>query len=156
MAVTNEEVRAILDLDEPDYDASAARLGPEALPILRRFVEGGNANRAAKAAYLAGRIGDPEAAAILEFAATSPEPGVRAAAASGAKHLGSAGEPVLLALVDDDNPAVRKTALNAIPARPAKELLAKVSILREVEPEPMVQAIAAKIVDEASRGGPPG
>ena len=84
MPVTNEQVRAILDLDEPDYEA-ASQLGPEALPILQRFVESGDPNRAAKAAYLAGRIGDPSAAPILEFAATSPEAGVRAAAASGAR-----------------------------------------------------------------------
>ncbi len=156
MAVTNEQVRAILDLDEPDYDAAAAKLGSEALPILQRFVEGGDANRTAKAAYLAGRIGDPAAAEILEFAATSAEPGVRAAAASGARHLGAAAEPVLLALVDDDNPAVRKTALNAVPARPGEELLAKLTVLRDAEPEPMVRALAARILDKVTGERPSG
>lgn len=156
MPVTNEQVRAILDLDEPDYDAAAAQLGPEALPMLQRFVEGANPNRAAKAAYLAGRIGDPSAAPILEFAATSPEPSVRAAAASGAQFIGEAAESVLLALLDDDNPAVRKTALNAVPPQPGEELLSKISVLRDAEPEPMVRDLAARIVDEASGAAPPG
>jgi HEAT repeat protein len=155
MAVTNEQVRAILDLDEPDYDA-AAQLGPEALPILQRFVEGPNANRAAKAAYLAGRIGDPAAAPILEFAATSPEASVRAAAASGAQHIGEAAESVLITLVDDDNPAVRKTALNAVPAQPGQELRSKLTVLRDVEPEPMVRDLAARILGEAPGGAAPG
>ena len=155
MAVTNEQVRAILDLDEPDYDAAAAELGPEALPILQRFVEGGNANRAAKAAYLAGRIGDPAAAPILEFAATSPEVTVRAAAASGAQHIGDAADSVILALIDDADPAVRKTALNAVSAQPSEEVLSKLTVLRDVEPEPMVRDLAAGILDAASGGSRP-
>jgi HEAT repeat protein len=146
MAVTNEQVRAVLTLDEPNYDEAAAELGPEALPILQRFVEGGNPNLAAKAAYLAGRIGDPDAVPILELAAGSDDAGVRAAAASGATHLGSAGEPVLEALVDDDNAAVRKTALRAVPPNPGERLLAKVRVLQRAEPEPMVRDIAAQIV----------
>jgi hypothetical protein len=70
MAVTSEQVRAALTPEEPDYEA-AAELGPEALPHLQRLVEGADPNLASKAAYLAGRIGDPEAASILETAAAS-------------------------------------------------------------------------------------
>jgi HEAT repeat protein len=150
MAVASEQVRAVLDRDEPDYDEAAATLGPEALPILQRFVEGGDPNLASKAAYLAGRIGDAKAAPILELAASSPDPVVRAAAASGARHLGAEAEPVLLTLIDDDNPAVRKVALRAVPASPSPNLLAKLKVLREVEPEPMVREIAAEIFESAS------
>lgn len=152
MPVTNEQVRAVLDRDEPDYDAAAAELGPEALPILQRFVEGGDPNPASKAAYLAGRIGDPEAAPILELAAGSPDPGVRAAAAAGAQHLGTAAEQVLVALVDDDDPAVRKTAVKSAPPQPGEELLAKLRVLQEVEPESMVRDMAAGIVNRSPRG----
>ena len=83
MAVTSEQVRAVLDRDEPDYE-EAARLGPDALPFLQRFVESGDPSLAPKAAYLAGRIGDPQAAPILELAAASADSSVRAAAA----HMG--------------------------------------------------------------------
>lgn len=149
MAVTNEQVRAALDPDEPDYEA-AAQLGPDALPLLQRFVAGDNPNLAAKAAYLAGRIGDPAAAPILELAAGSADVGVRAAAASGAQHIGTAAEPVLLTLLDDGDPAVRKLAIRATPAQPSEDLLAKLQVLREVEPEPRVRAIADEAVNRVS------
>ncbi|MGH3785040.1 MAG: HEAT repeat domain-containing protein [Pseudonocardiaceae bacterium] len=153
MAVTNEQVKAVLDRDEPDYEEAAAQLGPEALPLLQRFVAGGDPNLAAKAAYLAGRIGDPEAAPILELAAGSADPGIRAAAASGAQHIGMAAESVLLTLLDDDDPAVRKTALRATPPQPSEDLVAKLRVLRDVEPEPMVREMAAEAFDNVSGGG---
>jgi HEAT repeat protein len=152
MAVTNEQVRAVLDLDEPDYERAAAEFDRDAIPILRRFVEGGDPNLAAKAAYLAGRMGDVEAVPILELAADSTDPGVRAAAASGARHIGSAAEPVLLTLLDDDDPAVRKTAVRATPPNPGAELLAKLQVLRDVEPVSMVREVAADVVDNVSGG----
>src|SRR5262245_13357106 len=104
MAVTSEQVRAVLDRDEPDYE-EAAKLGPEALPHLQRFVESGDSNLASKAAYLAGRIGDPEAVPILELAAASDDAVIRAGAAAGVRHLpGEEVDDILLTLVDDDDP----------------------------------------------------
>ncbi len=153
MAVTNEQVRAFLDRDEPDY-AAGATMGPEALPILRRFVEGDDPNRAAKAASLAGRIAHPDAAPILGLAARSTHAGVRAAAAHAVRYVGEAAEPVLVQLVDDDNPAVRKTALKSIPERPGKELLAKVGILQRDEANPMVREIASDVFNRAAKPSP--
>lgn len=150
MAVTSEQVRAVLDLDEPDYDAAAA-LGPEALPHLQRFVEGPDPNRASKAAYLAGRIGDPQAASILELAAGSDDPVLRSAAAGGARHLApEQADAVLLALLDDDDAAVRKTALKAVPASPSQDLAAKLEVLREHESEPAVRELAAEVSERTS------
>jgi HEAT repeat protein len=153
MAVTSEQVRAALDPEEPDYEA-AARLGPEALPHLQRFVEGPDPNLASKAAYLAGRIGDPKAAPILELAAGSNDPAIRVAAAGGVGHLpDEQAEAVLLTLVDDDDPGVRKTALKAVPARPSEDLAAKIEVLREHEPEPAVRELAAEVFDRTTGGG---
>lgn len=152
MAVTNEQVRTVLDRDEPNYEEAASEFGPDALPLLQRFVEGGDPNLAAKAAYLAGRIGDPAATPILELAADNPDPGVRAAAASGARHIGAAAESVLLTLLDDDDPAVRKTAIRATPSQPGGDLVAKLQVLRDVEPELMVREVAAEVVDNINRG----
>lgn len=153
MAVTSEEVRAALDPEEPDYEA-AARLGPDALQHLQRFVEGPDPNLASKAAYLAGRIGDPQAAPILELAATSDDPAIRAASAAGARHLpDEQAEAVVLTLVDDDDPGVRKTALKAVPASPNEELAAKVEVLREHEPEPAVREVAAEVAKRTTGGG---
>jgi HEAT repeat protein len=153
MAVTSEQVRAVLDMDEPDYEA-AAQLGPDALPHLQRFVESGDPNRASKAAYLAGRIGDPQAAPILELAATSDDPVIRVGAAAGARHLADEqADTVLLTLVDDDDPGVRKTALKAVPASPSQDLMAKVEVLREHESEPAVRQLAAEVFDRTSGQG---
>jgi HEAT repeat protein len=153
MAVTSEEVRAALDPEEPDYEA-AAKLGPDALPHLQRFVEGPDPNLASKAAYLAGRIGDPQAAPILEVAATSDDPAIRAAAAGGVRHLpDEQADAVLQTLLDDDEPGVRKTALRAVPANPSEDLAAKVDVLREHEPEPAVRELAAEVSDRTTGGG---
>ena len=155
MAVTSEQVRAVIDLDEPDYDA-AAELGPDALPHLQRFVEGADPNLASKAAYLAGRIGDPQAAPILELAASSDDPVLRSAAAGGARHLPEEqADTVLLALLDDDDPGVRKTALKAVPTSPSQDLAAKVEVLREHEPEPAVRQLAAQVLGPPSGGDTP-
>jgi HEAT repeat protein len=151
MAVTNEEVRAVLDRDEPDYE-QAAKLGPDAVPLLQRFVEGGDPRLAPKAAYLAGRIGGPAAAGVLELAAKSADPSLRAAAAHGARHLkADQAEPVLDALLDDEDAAVRKTAVKAVASVPSPALLTKVEILRSAEPEEMVREIAADVLARSSR-----
>ncbi|MGR7024003.1 HEAT repeat domain-containing protein [Geodermatophilus sp. URMC 62] len=144
----------MLDRDEPNYEEAASQFGPDALPLLRRFVEGGDPNLAAKATYLAGRIGDPEATPILELAANSPEPGIRAAAASGAKHIGMAAESVFLTLLDDDDPAVRKTALRATPPQPSDALRDKIRALRDFESEPALRDVAAEVFDNLPGGGP--
>jgi hypothetical protein len=156
MAVTSEQVRGVLDLDEPDYKA-AAQLGSDALPHLQRFVESGDPNLASKAAYLAGRIGDPQAAPILELAATSDDPGIRVAAAAGVRYLpDDQADTVLLTLGDDDDPGVRKTALKAVPTTPSQDLAGKVEVLREHEREPAVRKLAAEVFDRTSgQGGTP-
>jgi HEAT repeat protein len=152
MAVTSEQVRAALTPEEPDYEA-AAELGPEALPHLQRFVEGSDPNLASKAAYLAGRIGEPDSAAILEAAAASDEPAVRAAAASGVRHMpAEQGDGVLQTLVDDDDPGVRKLALKAVPESPSSELAEKLEVLREHESVPALRDLAAKAADRAAGG----
>src|SRR5919112_4798316 len=131
MAVTSEQVRAALDPEERDYEA-AAELGPDALPHLQRFVEGPDPNLASKAAYLAGRIVNAQAAPILELAAASDDPVIRVAAAAGARYLpDEQTDTLLLTLVDDDDPGVRKTARKEVPASPSEDLGAKIELLRE-------------------------
>lgn len=153
MAVTSEQVRAALDPEEPDYEASA-ELGPDALPHLQRFVEGPDPNLASKAAFLAGRIADAQAAPILELAAASDDPVIRVAAAAGARYLpDEQTDTLLLTLVDDDDPGVRKTALKAVPASPSEDLGAKIELLREHESEPAVRELAAEVLDRTSGGG---
>jgi HEAT repeat protein len=153
MAVTSEQVREVLEREEPDYEA-AAQLGSDALPHLQRFVESGDPNLAPKAAYLAGRIGDSQASPILELAATSDDPGTRVAAATRVRYLpDEQADNVLLPLLDDDVTAVRKEALKAVPTTPSQDLADKIEVLREYESEPALRELAAEVFDRTSGQG---
>ncbi|HEX2259426.1 MAG TPA: HEAT repeat domain-containing protein [Actinomycetota bacterium] len=145
MSVTREHVTAALKPEEPDYD-EAVRLGPEALTHLHAIVEEGDPNLAAKAAYLAGRIGEARAVPILETAAVSPDPSIRAAAAGGLRHLSERqAEPILLRLVDDENAGIRKAALLAVPDFPSLELEEKLNRRRRVETQPAIRDLADRV-----------
>jgi hypothetical protein len=78
MAITLEQVRALLDAEEPNY-AALARLGPEILPHLRTLIAGGDEYFATKAASLVSRINDDRATAVLRDAANHASPRVRLA-----------------------------------------------------------------------------
>ncbi|MFD3925360.1 HEAT repeat domain-containing protein [Streptomyces sp. NPDC058614] len=77
-----------------------------------RELETGDTWRRAAAAKGLGRLGDAEHAAVLVRAAADPAPEVRAGAAVGLGRLGvpEAGAEILPALMDDDDPWVRRNA----------------------------------------------
>jgi HEAT repeats len=130
MAVTMEEVRAVLDPDEPDYSA-AILLGPDALPHLQVLAAGDDPMLASKATYAAGLIGGEDGVALLREAASSEEPVVRVAAAATAANLSAEESSELLtALVSDPDPGVRKVARNAVPED------APAALREQVEGEP--------------------
>lgn len=122
MAVSMEDVRAALDPEEPDYEA-AALLGEGAIPHLRELVEGDDPMLASKAVYLAGLIGGDQASEVIVAAAHRNDAAVRVAAASSTEHLSDeAAERVLVGLVIDSDPGVRKIAHRAVPAKPSTRL----------------------------------
>lgn len=124
MAVSMEDVRAALDPEEPDYEA-AARLGEEAMPHLQELAGGPDPMLASKAVYLAGLIGGDDAGEIVLTAAHDDDAAVRVAAASSTRRLSAdATEAVLIDLVADSDPGVRKMAHRAIPQRPSARLRA--------------------------------
>lgn len=111
MAVSMEQVRAVLDPDETDY-AAAQKLGPECLPHLRSLVLGGEPMIASKAAYLAGLFEGETANEVLERAAESKHENVRIAVAcvlqrSRKEHAAN----VLPALLRDVSVSVRMVAM---------------------------------------------
>ena len=104
--VTKNQVESILAPDEPDYEA-AARLGLAALPYLHELVREDDAMTAAKAAYLAARIGGPDSKDVLETAADSSYPEVRAAVVSATQLLDQdTAARILRRLHSDSDPAV--------------------------------------------------
>lgn len=114
MPVTMKEVRKFLDCEEPAY-SEAMQLGDEALPFLDKLVKGANPMLAAKAVYLASMIGQESAMPILKAAASSADMTVRVAAAAAAINFPAeqVGD-VLMELVQDADPGIRKTAMKSI------------------------------------------
>ena len=142
MPVSMVDVRRVLDPDEVDYDA-ASQLGADALPHLSVLVEGDEPGLAAKAAYLAGRIGDDQSEGVVALAATNSDARVRVAAASAASMLpAEAASRVLTDLVLDDDMGVQKLAVRSVPSRPSSNLRANLQRLSETSPEGALREMA--------------
>lgn len=145
MPVSMGQVLAELDKDEPNYPA-AAKLGPDALPLLHQLVEADDSMRASKAAYLAGLIGGGQATPVLESAASHREPIVRVAAA----HAFAAGtdtpSALLESLLGDVDSGVRKVALrSASTARNSVALRAKISSMANDDPDKHIREVAKDV-----------
>ena len=69
MSVTKAQIKKILMAEEPDY-FQAAKLGPEALPHLKKIISEDDEALASKATYLSGLIKDETTENILLFAAS--------------------------------------------------------------------------------------
>jgi len=151
MAITLEQVRALLAADEPNYLA-LARLGPQLLPHLRSLIASRDEHYASKAAALASRIDDERAVQVLRDAAKSPSPLVRLAVAGGirkSRRPSAAG--VLMALLNDSDAGVRRLAMKASAMRPNSALLAKIGDLKARDPAPNVRSLATRILSRSSR-----
>lgn len=124
MTVKMKHVRALLELDEPDYEA-ASDLGADALSHLSKLVKDDDAMLASKAAYLASMIPDSDRQRkILQKATTHPDPVVRVAVAAAAKNINvKDASAILEPLMGDTDAGVRKVAINSIPAAPTTSLV---------------------------------
>ncbi|MFD9903567.1 HEAT repeat domain-containing protein [Streptomyces sp. NPDC059063] len=131
MSVSMDDVRKVLDPEEPDY-AAAARLGTDSLPHLRALVEGDDLLLAAKAVYAAGLLEGDTGKDVVATAARSDEPTLRVAAAGATVNLPTESAAGLLGnLVTDPDVGVRKVARASVPAD-APESLA--TLIRESGP----------------------
>jgi HEAT repeat protein len=145
MTIDINRVKRLLDCDEPNY-AAVARLGAAVLPALRRFVSGPDQNLASKAASAAGLINDPRATEVLQQAARSPSVLVRLAAAGATRTTQGPGVgQVILALMRDADPGVRKFAIKAAAGRPNDTTLAaRVRAIQASDPAPGNRTLAAR------------
>ncbi|MCH8153200.1 MAG: hypothetical protein IH830_12620 [Planctomycetes bacterium] len=141
MSIKMKDVRAHLELDEPDYDA-AAEMGPDALPYLDNLVDGEDTMLASKATYLASLITHPDAVDVLRHAAAHADPVVRVAAAAAAKNVAVAdANAVLEPLVGDGDAGVRKVAIKSVPDTPSPSLKHKVESAAADEADPDLRAL---------------
>jgi HEAT repeat protein len=115
MTVSMEDVRKVLDPEEPVYEA-AARLGPDALPHLEALVTGSDPMLASKAAYAASVLEGATGEGVVREAARSDDPVVRVAAAAAARNLpDQSARDVLTELESDEDPGIRKVARSSAP-----------------------------------------
>ena len=155
MPVTKKQVRKLLEPDEPNYD-SAAALGAAALPRLAALAAESNEFLAAKAVYLAGRIGGPEAEKIVQDAAVSANPDIRVAAAAAAGKLSQpAASEILMGLVGDPDLSVSKVALRSIGPGATKGLFEKVvQLFRQTTMAPLQRVAGEALVRAATSVNP--
>jgi HEAT repeat protein len=146
MPVTMQDVRAVLDPEEVDYE-NAKRLGVAAIPFLMELVQGGDLGLASKATYLASLIEDEQSVAVLEAAAARNEPVLKVAAASGIRNLSvDHAERMLGLLKDDPDIGVRKVALQSTAKFESPTIVAKLRQIAETDPEPVLRDLAANTV----------
>ena len=146
MPVTMQDVRAVLDPEEVDYE-NAKRLGTAAIPFLMELVQGGDLGLASKATYLASLIEDEQSVVVLEAAAARNEPVLKVAAASGIRNLSVAHADRMLGLLKDDpDIGVRKVALQSAAKFKSPTIVAKLRQIAETDPEPILRDLAANTV----------
>ncbi len=131
MSVSFAQLKAMLDVDEPDYPALAA-IAAGAMNHLRKLAASSDVAVASKAVSLAGFIGDERSVAVIADASKSRAPLVRVAAAHAASLLPATPQAarVVSKLLDDGDIGVVKFASRAAsrqtdPAVAEKALRAK-------------------------------
>ena len=153
MALSMEQLRALLDPDEPNYATMATLLAPDDVPGLAVLVNGTDPMLASKAAYAMTLIPDVAVLETVKAAARSPSPVVRIAFASGLRNLGEYDvDSVMLDLLDDEDAGVRKTATNTAGLLESPGLKAKLRSVAEEDPEPGIRAMAKRALGEPRIG----
>jgi hypothetical protein len=114
MAITYAQLKAMLDIDEPDY-ALLAEKASGAMAHLLKMAQSDDPSLASKAVSLAGFIGDDDGTAVVSAAAKSRNALVRVAAAHAANLLPDSPQAarVISKLVDDTDLGVAKFAARA-------------------------------------------
>lgn len=148
MAVSRDEIVAVLRQDEPDYASAGAAFGAEAAPVLVDLVAGADLELASKAASMAAYLGPDAARPVLSTAADHASTVVRAtAAASLASHPALAGE-LASALLEDADANVRNWTLRALESTKPPGFKEKVQTLIADESLPALRNLAASVAQQ--------
>jgi len=144
MPKSPSEVRDQLSTIEGD-DATYEGLGPDDVATLTPLLEDDEGWLAARAIHALSRIDDPRAHQAIVAAASVPRLEVRVAAARAAGRLpAELSDGVLMGLLGDPEPAVRKFAVRSVSARNGAAVRNRVQQLAEAEPNPRIKGLAAE------------
>jgi HEAT repeat protein len=136
------ELRDQLSTIESD-DATYEGLGRDDVASLTPLLEADEGWLAARAVHALSRIDDPRAHQAIVTAASMPRPEVRVAAAAVAGRLpAELSDGVLLGLLGDPDPAVRKFAVRSVSPRNGAAVRSRVRELADAEPNPRIKDLA--------------
>ena len=150
MPVSYAQLKALLDVDEPDYATLAAiASGAGALQHLRKLAASPDEAVASKAVSLAGIIGDVASIGVISSAAKSPHALVRVAAAHAASLLPDSPQAarVVHALLNDRDIGVIKLATRAAERQSAPGMAAKAKQANTR----MMSAVRASVKESSQR-----
>jgi len=147
MEVTMEQVLGHLNRTEPDYE-QAARLGPEALPLLLRLVQEGDPRLASRATWLAGFINAGQSVSVLEEAARTSDSVVRIAAAGSLRHLSELPAPLANDLLSDQDSGVRLWTLKALETHLPGDFKPQVQQIAANDPNEELRERANRVADQ--------
>jgi HEAT repeat protein len=144
MPTSPSELRDRLSTIESD-DATYEGLGRDDVPSLVALLGDDEGWLAARAVHALSRIDDPRAHEAILAAASMPRLEVRVAAARAAGRLPvELSDGVLLGLLGDPEPAVRKFAVRSVSPRNGAAVRARVQELAEAEPNPRIRDLAGE------------
>jgi HEAT repeat protein len=142
MRKSPSELRDQLSTIESD-DATYEGLGRDDVAFLAQLLEDDEGWIAARAVHALSRIDDPRARQAILAAASMPRLEVRVAAATAAGRLpAELSDGVLLGLLDDPDPAVRKFAVRSVSPRNGAAVRGRVQELAGAESNTRIKVMA--------------
>jgi HEAT repeat protein len=147
MAHTKDELKKMIDLDEPEYPIIVSKLTADDIPLLIELSGDANMAVATKAVSCLGMMNTDKAVDGIKIAAVHNNPVMRVAAAHALKNSSALPSAVKLidTLLDDKDIGVRKFALKTVEHSNIKSLKAKVKIMGDKETTDLMKVLSKDV-----------
>jgi HEAT repeat protein len=145
MALSRDKLRRQLSAIEPT-ERMYEGLDTDDVPALRDLLLDEEGWLAARAVYALARVESRDANAALNDAARSERPEVRVAVAANADRMRvELSDKLLISLLDDGDPGVRKFAIRAVSDRNGNDVRARVNEIALQDSDATLRTIAAEV-----------
>jgi hypothetical protein len=147
MPHTKDELRKMIDLDEPEYPAIVSKLTADDIPLLIELSRDSNMAVATKAVSCLGLMNNEKAVEGIKIAAAHNNPVMRVAAAHALKSSSKLPSAVKLidTLLDDKDVGVRKFALKTVHHSNISSLKTKVKLMAEKENTELMKTLSKEV-----------